>query len=236
MTCRPDPTRISRIHMHKFGVLAVAKAKSRFQPFKGWSQLKFATSSIPNSGTILDERLKDKDTVIAAMGATIAAKDTAIAAKDTAIADKDTIIAFFQRDLAQEKCLTLKYLGSLSLRGAIENFEMTRSPMKALNPRESRSNVWDDILSKQGLLGQFESCLAPSSLTASAKATIIKDAFTAIYKKLSNTVHNQSNSVVTVEAPLFTTVELCLIEKMLQTSVFSYEIVDASGNVRSTWP
>ena len=229
--------------MHKFGVLAVAKAKSRFQPFKGWSQLKFATSSIPNSGTILDERLKDKDTVIAAMGATIAAKDTAIAAKDTAIAakdtaiaDKDTIIAFFQRDLAQEKCLTLKYLGSLSLRGAIENFEMTRSPMKALNPRESRSNVWDDILSKQGLLGQFESCLAPSSLTASAKATIIKDAFTAIYKKLSNTVHNQSNSVVTVEAPLFTTVELCLIEKMLQTSVFSYEIVDASGNVRSTWP
>jgi hypothetical protein len=215
--------------MHKFGVLAVAKAKSRFQPFKGWSQLKFTTSSTPNSGTILDERLKDKDTVIAAMGATIAAKDTAIAAKDT-------IIAFFQRDLAQEKCLTLKYLGCLSLRGAIENFEMTRSPMKTLNPRESRSNVWDDILSRQGLIGQFEPCLAPSSLTSSAKATIIKDAFTAIYKKLSNTVHNQSNSVVTVEARLFTTVELCLIEKMLQTSVFSYEIVDVSGNVLSTWP
>mmetsp|Transcript_23748 Transcript_23748/g.49656 ORF Transcript_23748/g.49656 Transcript_23748/m.49656 type:complete len:222 (-) Transcript_23748:222-887(-) len=221
--------------MHKFGVLAVAKAKSRFQPFK-WAQLKVTTSSTPNRGMTLDERLKDKDTVIAAMGATIAAKDAAIAAKDTAIAAKDTIIAFFQRDLAQEKCLTLKFLGSLSVRGAIESFEMTRSPMKALNSRESRSNVWDDILSKQGLLGQFEPCLAPSSLTSSAKATIIKDAFTAIHKKLSNTVHNQSNSVVTVEAPLFTTLELCLIEKVLQTSVFSYEIVDGSGNVRSKWP
>eukprot|EP00291_Cryptomonas_curvata_P029343 CAMPEP_0172210470 /NCGR_PEP_ID=MMETSP1050-20130122/35774_1 /TAXON_ID=233186 /ORGANISM="Cryptomonas curvata, Strain CCAP979/52" /LENGTH=214 /DNA_ID=CAMNT_0012890633 /DNA_START=69 /DNA_END=713 /DNA_ORIENTATION=- len=214
--------------MHKFGVLAVAKAKSRFQPFK-WAQLKVTTSSTPNRGMTLDERLKDKDTVIAAMGATIAAKDAAITAKDT-------IIAFFQRDLAQEKCLTLKFLGSLSVRGAIESFEMTRSPMKALNSRESRSNVWDDILSKQGLLGQFEPCLAPSSLTSSAKATIIKDAFTAIHKKLSNTVHNQSNSVVTVEAPLFTTLELCLIEKVLQTSVFSYEIVDGSGNVRSKWP
>ena len=188
----PYPTRSTRIHMHKFGLLAVAKARSRFQPFK-WAQLKLTTSSTPNSETTLDERLKDKDTVIAAMGATIAAKDAAIAAKDTAITAKDTIISFFQRDLAQEKCLTLKFLGSLRLRGAIENFEMTRSPMKALNPRESRSNVWDDILSKQGLLGEFEQCLDPSSLTASPKATIIGGAFTAIYKKLRSTVHNQSN-------------------------------------------
>ena len=215
--------------MHKFGVLAVAKAKSRFQTFKGCAQLKFTTSSPPNSGTTLDERLKDKDAVIAALSATIAAKDTIIAAKDT-------IIALIKKELAQEKCLTLKYLGSLSLRGAMENFEMTRSPLKVLNPRESRSNVWDDILSEQGHLRQFESCLAPSSLPASAKVTLIKDAFTAIYEKLSNTVQNQSNSVVTVESPLFTTVELCLIEKMLKTSFFSYEIVDASGNVRSKWP
>ena len=232
LTVRPDPTEF----MHKFGVLAVAKAKSRFQTFKGCAQLKFTTSSPPNSGTTLDERLKDKDAVIAALSAKIAAKDAVIAAKDTIIADKDTIIALIKKELAQEKCLTLKYLGSLSLRGAIENFEMTRSPLKVLNPRESRSNVWDDILSEQGHLRQFESCLAPSSLPASAKVTLIKDAFTAIYEKLSNTVQNQSNSVVTVESPLFTTVELCLIEKMLQTSFFSYEIVDASGNVRSKWP
>ena len=141
LTVRPDPTEF----MHKFGVLAVAKAKSRFQTFKGCAQLKFTTSSPPNSGTTLDERLKDKDAVIAALSARIAAKDTIIA-------DKDTIIALIKKELAQEKCLTLKYLGSLSLRGAMENFEMTRSPLKVLNPRESRSNVWDDILSEQGHL------------------------------------------------------------------------------------
>ena len=65
---------------------------------------------------------------------------------------------------------------------------------------------------------------------------MIQDAFTAIYEKLSNTVHNQSNSVVTVEASLFTTFEVCLITKMLQSSVFSYKIVDGSKNVLSNWP
>ena len=176
----------------------------------------------------MEEIIEAKDDRMKEMKQTIQA---IIEAKEEAFGNERKLLIVL---LSQANIQILKLQGALGLRGVIEQYELSKSSKKAMNPKLSRMAVWSDILSDPTRRDQFLKCMSTTAQNPESVASVMCN----MYASLSNEIHHPYTitNVIKVESQRFTKEELCLFRTLLQDFVVPFEVYNSKKEVEEVWP
>jgi len=162
-------------------------------------------------------------------------KDALIREKDLRLCEKDEAMqnqtAFLKKELSQANAMVLKYQQTLSLRAAIERFELKYAKTFKSQKNRSRSDVWKHIFTSYSTFAEKIRGCVNSAADLDGLIGLIQN----IYAKKSADIHNAEFSCVYIESSSYTAEEMCIIQGILEEFPISYALFDKKGKQTFSW-